>query len=104
MAGLCPKETLHLSHEPTYTPLLTQMDSGNDVKENLGIVPEDGNWFIVKRNSRTQEAKDKWLTKVEECYKDVRKPCDGKHHPECGCIYINGWPWTNTVSSRPHPV
>ncbi len=72
------KETLRLSHELTDAPLLIRMDSGNDAKENLGILLEDGAWFIVKRNPRGREAKDEWLTKVRECCKDVRKPRDGK--------------------------
>ena len=72
------KETLLLSHALTDAPLLIRMDSGNDAKENLGILLEDGDWFIVKRNPRGQETKDEWLTKVKECCKDVRKPRDGK--------------------------
>lgn len=72
------KETLRLSHELTDAPLLIRMDSGNDAKENLGILLEDGNWFIIKRNPRGGETKDEWLTKVKECCKDVRKPRDGK--------------------------
>ena len=72
------KETLHLSHGLTDAPLLVRMDSGNDARENLGILLEDGDWFIVKRNPRAQETKDEWLTKVKQCCKDVRKPRDGK--------------------------
>ena len=72
------KETLHLSHKMTEAPLLIRMDSGNDAKENLGILLEDGSWFIVKRNPRGWETKDEWLAKVKECCKDVRKPRDGK--------------------------
>ena len=72
------KETLRLSHEMTNAPLLIRMDSGNDAKENLGILLEDGDWFIIKRNPRSQETKDAWLEKVRECCKDVRNPRDGK--------------------------
>ena len=54
------------------------MDSGNDAKENLGILLEDGDWYIIKRNPRSKETKDEWLAKVKECCKDVRKPRDGK--------------------------
>ena len=54
------------------------MDSGNDAKQNLGILLEDGSWFIVKRNLRRGEPKDGWLEKVKECCKDVRNPRDGK--------------------------
>ena len=72
------KETLRLSHELTNAPLLIRMDSGNDAKENLGILLEDGAWFIVKRNPRGQETGAEWLTKVKKCCKDIRKPRDGK--------------------------
>ena len=72
------KETLRYSHEMTSNPLLIRMDSGNDAKENLGILLEDGDWFIVKRNPRGAETKDGWLEKVKNCCKDVRKPRDGK--------------------------
>ena len=72
------EETLHLSHELTDAPLLIRMDSGNDAKENLGILLEDGSWFIIKRNPRSKETKDEWLAKVKECCKDIRNPRDGK--------------------------
>ena len=72
------RETLLLGHELTDAPLLIRMDSGNDAKENLGILLEDGDWFIVKRNPRRQETKEGWLTKVKECCKNVRTPRDGK--------------------------
>ena len=71
-------ETLHLSHKLTDAPLLIRMDSGNDAKENLSILLEDGVWFIIKRNPRSKETKDEWLTKVKECCKDIRNPRDGK--------------------------
>lgn len=72
------KETLRYSHEMTKNPLLIRMDSGNDAKENLGILLEDGDWFIVKRNPRGAETKDGWLERVKNCCKDIRKPRDGK--------------------------
>lgn len=72
------RETLRLSHEMTDAPLLIRMDSGNDAKENLGILLEDGDWFIIKRNPRGQEPKEEWLAKVKTCCKDIRRPRDGK--------------------------
>ena len=72
------EETLHLSHELTDASLLIRMDSGNDAKENLGILLEDGDWLIVKRNPRSKETKDEWLAKVKDCCKDIRNPRDGK--------------------------
>lgn len=71
------EETLRLSHELTDAPLLIRMDSGNDAKENLGILLEDKDWFIVKRNPRGSEKKSEWLAQVKECCKDIRKPRDG---------------------------
>ena len=51
------KETLAVSHRMTDKPLLIRMDSGNDAKQNLGILIEDGSWFIIKRNLRRSETK-----------------------------------------------
>ena len=48
------------------------------LKENLGILLEDGDWFIVKRNLRRGETKDEWLKLVQECCQDVRNPREGK--------------------------
>ena len=72
------KETLCLIHKLTENQLLIRMSSGNDAKRNLGILLEDGYWFIVKRNLRRSEAKDGWLEEVKGCCNDVRKPRDGK--------------------------
>lgn len=54
------------------------MDSGNDAAENLGILIEDGSWFVIKRNLRKAEKKEEWLAKVQGCCKDIRHPRDGK--------------------------
>jgi len=72
------EETLRLSHKMTEKPLMVRMDSGNDAKENLGILLEDGDWFIVKRNLRRGETKEDWLKLVQECCQDVRNPREGK--------------------------
>ena len=72
------KQTLKLSHQLTDKQLLIRMDAGNDAAENLGILIEDGSWFIVKRNLRRGESKDEWISKVRECCKDIRHPRDGK--------------------------
>ena len=72
------EETLRLSHEMTGQQLLIRMDSGNDAKENLGILVEDGDWFIVKRNLRRGESKEDWLNQVKGCCKDIRNPREGK--------------------------
>ncbi len=72
------RETLRLSHKLTSRPLLIRMDSGNDAATNLGILIEDGSWFIVKRNMRKSESKDEWLKLAKEVCKDIRHPRDGK--------------------------
>ena len=81
------RETLSLSHQMTDNQLLIRLDSGNDAAENLGILLEDGSWFIVKRNLR-QESKDAWLQEMKKCCQNIRHPRDGK------TVYI-GSSWKN---------
>src|SRR5574344_1381353 len=71
-------ETLQLCHQLTDAPLLIRLDSGNDAAKNLGILIEDGSWFIVKQNLRRGESKDDWILLAKECCKDIRNPRDGK--------------------------
>ena len=71
------KETLPLAHRLTQSQLLIRMDSGNDAAENLGILLEDGSWFIVKRNLR-KESKEDWLQEMKACCKNVQNPREGK--------------------------
>jgi len=72
------KETLRLCHQLTDAPLLVRLDSGNDAAENLGILIEDGSWFIVKRNPRRGETKEQWANDVKSWCRDIRNPRDGK--------------------------
>lgn len=72
------KQTLKLSHQLTDQPLLIRLDSGNDAAENLGILIDDGSWFIIKRNLRRSESKEDWLNLVKSCCKDIRNPREGK--------------------------
>ena len=72
------RQTLSIAHQLTEKPLLVRMDSGNDAAENLGILIEDGSWFVIKRNLRKAEKKEEWLAKVQGCCKDIRHPRDGK--------------------------
>ena len=53
------------------------MDSGNDSSDNMGILIEDGSWFIVKRNPR-RESKEERLNELKDCCKDIRHPRPGK--------------------------
>jgi len=73
------KETLRLCHQITDKPLLIRLDSGNDASENLGILIEDGSYFIVKRNPRN-ETEEEWLNNVKEwCLpENIRVPREGK--------------------------
>jgi len=71
------KETLAICHRLTDQPLLVRMDAGNDAAENLGILIEDGDWFIVKRNLRSRSTQE-WLNLAKDCCKDIRHPRDGK--------------------------
>jgi hypothetical protein len=71
------RETLSLAHRMTDDQLLIRLDSGNDAAENLGILLEDGSWFIVKRNLR-KESKDAWLDEMKLCCQDIRHPREGK--------------------------
>lgn len=64
-------QTLRLGHQLTDKQLLVRMDTGNDAAQNLGILIEDGSWFIVKRNLRRGETKEDWIAKVKECCKDI---------------------------------
>lgn len=72
------QETLELCHQLTDKPLLIRMDAGNDAAENLGILLEDGSWFIIKRNPRRGETKEGWLNNVKGWCRDVRHPREGK--------------------------
>ena len=88
------RETLALAHQMTDGQLLVRLDSGNDAVENLGILLEDGSWFIVKRNLR-KESKDAWLEEMKGCCHHIEHPREGK------TVYI-GSSWkdvTNTMSS-----
>ena len=71
------KETIAQAKKITDQPLLIRLDSGNDAANNLGIIMESGNWFIVKRNLRT-ESKEGWFNHVKDVCKDIRHPREGK--------------------------
>ena len=92
------RQTLEYSHKLTDKQLLIRMDAGNDAAENLGILIEDGSWFIVKRNLRRGESKEEWLGMVKECCKDVRNPRVGK------TVYVgSSWKDVNYTGSDGNP-
>ena len=70
-------ELLHYGHKMTDKPLLVRLDSGNDSADNYGILLEDGSWFIVKRNPRT-ESKEEWAKHIKEWCKNPQTPREGK--------------------------
>jgi hypothetical protein len=72
------KETLALCRQLTDAPLLVRLDSGNDAAKNIGILLENGAWFIIKRNPRRGETKESWLNDVKGWCKDIRSPREGK--------------------------
>ena len=72
------KETLALCRQLTDAPLLVRLDAGNDAAENIGILIENGAWFIIKRNPRRGETKEEWLEDVKGRCEDVRYPREGK--------------------------
>jgi hypothetical protein len=72
------RETLALCRQLTDAPLLVRLDSGNDAAENIGILIENGAWFIIKRNPRRGETKEAWLEDVKSWCVDIRHPREGK--------------------------
>lgn len=72
------KETLSLAHRLTDAQLLVRLDSGNDAAENLGILIDDGSWFVVKRNLRRAETKEEWLKNAKSFSKNIKTPRVGK--------------------------
>lgn len=89
------RQTLKYSHKLTDKQLLIRMDAGNDAAENLGILIEDGSWFIVKRNLRRSETKEEWLDLAKECCKDVRHPREGK------TVYVgSSWKAVNYIDAN----
>ena len=71
------RETIRLCKSITDKPLLFRLDSGNDAAENLGILLEEGCYFIIKRNLR-QENREGWLSSIKECCQDITSPREGK--------------------------
>lgn len=71
------KETIGICRQLTGEPLLFRLDSGNDSAENIGILMENGCYFIIKRNLR-KESKEDWLKMAEENSMDISHPREGK--------------------------
>lgn len=65
------KETLSFAETVTPDDLLARMDSGNDAVENVKILHQAGESFIIKRNLR-RESKDQWLELAMEQGAEIR--------------------------------
>ena len=96
------KQTLRLGHQLTDKQLLVRMDAGNDAAENLGILIEDGSWFIVKRNLRRGESKTITMRIV---YEVIERTTDKNGQfllvpdIECNTIWTNlGWSDDDIIS------
>lgn len=71
------RETLALCKELVDAPLLIRLDSGNDSAENIGILLEQGCYFIIKRNLR-RESREAWLDDAKQHCLNITTPREGK--------------------------
>ncbi len=71
------RETIGLCRKLTEEKLLFRMDSGNDAADNIGILLDEGCFFIIKRNIR-KESREEWLAEIKGVCKDVTHPRPGK--------------------------
>ena len=72
------RETMSLCKTITDKPLLVRLDSGNDAAENVGILLENGVYYVIKRNLR-KEDKSEWAENIKSWCKDIRHPREGKN-------------------------
>ena len=72
------RETMSLCKTITDKPLLVRLDSGNDAAENVGILLENGAYYVIKRNLR-KEDKSEWAENIKSWCKDIRHPREGKN-------------------------
>ena len=71
------RRTMKLCRKITDKPVLVRLDSGNDAAENVGILLENGAYYVIKRNLR-KEDKSEWAENIRSWCKDIREPRDGK--------------------------
>lgn len=57
------RQTLRLCKEIIDKPILVRLDSGNDAAENVGILLENGAYYVIKRNLR-RESQSEWADKI----------------------------------------
>ena len=72
------RKTMDLCKTIADKPLLVRLDSGNDAAENVGILLENGAYYVIKRNLR-KEDKSEWADNIRSWCRDIRHPRDGKN-------------------------
>lgn len=71
------RQTMSLCRKITNKQLLVRLDSGNDAAENVGILLENGAYYVIKRNLR-KEDRSEWADKIKSWCKDISTPREGK--------------------------
>ena len=71
------RQTMNLCRKITDKPVLVRLDSGNDAAENVGILLENGAYYVIKRNLR-KEDRNEWAENIRSWCKDIREPREGK--------------------------
>ena len=71
------RQTMKLCRRITDKPILVRLDSGNDAAENVGIMLENGAYYVIKRNLR-KEDRTEWAENIKSWCKDISEPREGK--------------------------
>ena len=71
------RQTMKLCRNTTDKPILVRLDSGNDAAENVGILLENGAYYVIKRNLR-REDRTEWAENIKSWCKDISEPREGK--------------------------
>ena len=71
------RQPMNLCRKITDKPVLVRLDSGNDAAENVGILLENGAYYVIKRNLR-KEDRNEWADNIRSWCKGIREPRDGK--------------------------
>ena len=71
------RQTMKLCRKITDKPILVRLDSGNDAAENVGILLENGAYYVIKRNLR-REDRTEWAENIKSWCKDISEPREGK--------------------------
>jgi hypothetical protein len=71
------RQTMKFCRKITDKPILVRLDSGNDAAENVGIMLENGAYYVIKRNLR-KEDRTEWAENIKSWCKDISEPREGK--------------------------